>query len=344
MKELLLLVRSALENRPLEGPVFEQLCQWTTADWDRILRQAQVQSVIGLVYQAVSLLPPDGNVPEEVVFTLVAEGEALAARSRTQDAVAKFCLEEMRQHGLHPLVMKGSETARFYPEPLLRGYGDIDLIIPAKEANLVVSWARDAGYAVQLEADGSSHFEYAGIEVDVHTRYYDLIAPTAQMPDPFSPEGTLLMLSCHALKHAIGAGIGLRQVCDIRVALRALDGHYDPETYLKACRNLGILRWAKLLCRFLDVYLGLPDKLFPGNRVSPEPLMDLIRKGGNFGHYSPYREASLQQQSSFQRKLDTALRHVRRLPFSFRYAPRMALERIWELVCGNLRLGMGRPS
>ena len=343
MKELLLLVRSALENRPLCGPDFDRLGQWSPAVWDRMLEQAKVQSVLGLVYQAVSLLPAGAPVPDDVIFKLIAEGEAISSSSRTMDSAARACVERMRSHGLHPRVMKGAETARFYPRPLLRGYGDIDLYIPEKEVGEAASWARGSGYSVHRDADGSLHFDFEGIDVDVHPRYYDLFRSRVLLPEPFSPEGTLLMLSAHALKHAVGAGIGLRQLCDVGAALRSLDGRYDPAAYLDACRSAGILRWTRLLHRFLEVYLGVPDRLFPENRISPEPLLELIREGGNFGHYAHSRETVVLGDSSLRRKLDTALRFVRRIPFSFRYAPRTALARIWELFRGNLRQGMGRP-
>ena len=335
MNELLALVRSALENRPLRGPDFDWLCRWDSSDWNRILAEARVQSVCGLVFQAVSLLPPGTPIPEDILFILVAEGDSVAAQSKSLASTARTLKERMAGRGLHPRVMKGEETARFYPEPLLRGYGDIDLLLPEDEVDTAVSSLLREGYAVRKEADGSFHFEYDGIDVDVHTRYYDLSLPPSRLPEPFSPEGTILMLSAHALKHAMGVGVGLRQVCDIAAAFRALEGQYDPEALREAFRKAGILRWTRLLCRFLSCYLGISDPLFPENRISPEPLMKLVREGGNFGHYAQSRAKALACPAPI-RKLDTAFRFVRRLPFSLRYAPREVFPHIWELIRGNL--------
>lgn len=344
MKELLLFARSALENRPLRGTVFDRLYHWDSATWSRILEDARKHSVFGLVYQAVSLLPTGAPVPEDVVFKLVAEGESIADKSESMELASRTVVEQMARAGLHPVVMKGAETARFYPVPKLRGYGDIDLYIPVEEADAAVAAVQAAGYPIKKEADGSFHFKYEGIDVDVHTHYYDLPCPPERLPKPSSPEGTLLMLSAHALKHAVGTGIGLRQLCDLAAALRALDGQYDPKAYRSYCEEAGILRWSRLVHRFVEVYLGVPDRVFKENKCSPKPLMDLIREGGNFGHHAPFRKAALLGESAFRRKLDTALRFVLHLPFSLKYAPRMTVSRFWELLRGNLQTETGRPS
>ena len=335
MKELLALVRSALENRPLCGPDFDWLCQWDSTVWNVIRTEAKVQSVFGLVYQAVSLLPPGTPIPENILFILVAEGESVAAQSRSMSSAARTMTGRMTGLGLHPRVMKGEETARFYPEPSLRGYGDIDLLLPEDEVDTAISSLEGEGYAVRKEADGSFHFEYDGIDVDVHTRYYDLSLPPSRLPEPFTPEGTILMLLAHALKHAMGVGAGLRQVCDVAAAFSALEGQYDPEALREACSKAGILQWTRLICRFLSCYLGIPDPLFTENRISPEPLLKLVQEGGNFGHHGSGRQQAL-ERSSLRRKADTAFRFLRHLPFSLQYAPREIFPHIRELIRGNL--------
>ena len=336
MTQLLILVRSALSGRPPEGAEYAALCRWDQPVWDRILEQARRQSVLGLVYVAVTLLPRETPVPEVTGFILVAEGGAIEAQGRMMAALADKLLQQFRQRGLHPLLMKGPETARLYPFPAFRAYGDIDLYLPPEEMQAAVSSLQAAGYRIEKQADGSFLFDQEGVPVEIHQAYYDLSCPPDRLPVPGTPEATLLMLSAHALKHAAGAGLGLRQLCDSAAAFRALDGRYDPDTFLHTCREAGILRWMRLQSRFLSVYLGTQDRLFPENRMSPEPLMDLVREGGNFGHHARGRQEAL-NRSPMRRKADTALRFLQHLPFSLRYAPREILPHIWELVRGNVQ-------
>ena len=333
MTELLILIRSALKGKPVSGLEYEALCRWDLPIWKRTLKQAGEQAVLGLAYQAVKQLPEATSVPESIVFQLVGEAGFLEAQYRKMDAAAREMIRQLTRYGLHPLLMKGPEAARLYPCPELRGFGDIDLYVPPEEDPAEA--LRTMDFSVRQEADGSLHFEYDGIDVDVHTRYFDLSCPPEELPEPASPEATLLMLSAHALKHAAGTGIGLRQICDTAAAFRALDGQYSPEAYLGYCRKAGILGWSRLLGSFLENCLDVPDRLFPGHPVSPEPLLELIREGGNFGHHASSRRQAL-ERSSFRRKTDTALRFMRRLPFSLRYAPRQALFYLRTLLKGNL--------
>lgn len=335
MTELLILVRSALTGRPPEGAEYDFLCRWDQPVWDNILQQARRQSVLGLVYVAVTLLPRETPVPEDIGFILVAEGAAIEAQGRRMAVLAEKLLLQLRQYGFHPLLMKGPETARLYPFPAFRAYGDIDLYLPPGEMKAAVASLQAAGYNIEKQADGSFLFEQEGVPVEIHQAYYDLSCPPDRLPVPGTPEAMLLMLSAHALKHAAGAGLGLRQLCDSAAAFRSLEGRYDHAAFLRVCREAGILRWIRLQSRFLAVYLGTPDRLFPENRTSPEPLMDIVREGGNFGHYAENRRKAL-AGPPFLRKVDTALRFLRRLPFSLRYAPREILPHIWELIRGNI--------
>ncbi len=63
--------------------------------------------------------------------------------------------------------------------------------------------------------------------------------------------------------------------------------------------------------------------------------MDIIRQGGNFGHFTKARQKALDRPAAI-RKADTALRFIRRLPFSLRYAPREIGPHIRDLIRGNL--------
>ncbi len=139
------------------------------------------------------------------------------------------------------------------------------------------------------------------------------------------------MLSAHILKHCMGVGIGLRQLCDLAMAYKALA--VPPEDLRRCFRDVGLERWNRLLFSFLHQYLGaepLYDTL-----PSPDPLLKIVLEGGNFGQHAQAREASL-HKSPLRRKLGTAGLFLRRLPFSLRYAKKELVPMLGELLRGNL--------
>ena len=314
------LIRAGLYDRDLES--FPKL---SGKEWKEILDTARKQTVTGLLYQGISHLPKGYPVPQNLLFLLIAEIGKIEKEGRQVQETARALTAEFEAEGLHPLVMKGPAVAAFYPQPLLRVCGDIDLYFPPEEFDRASALAGD----VTPAPDGSVHYKRDGIVIDQHRQYFDIHSRI--LPAVPSPEATLLMLSGHILKHCMGVGIGLRQLCDIAMAYKVLD--VAPER-LRACfRDAGLERWNRLLFSFLHQYLGaepLYDTL-----PSPEPLLKIIKEGGNFGHHSQAREASL-YKSPLRRKFGTAGLFLRRLPFSFRYAKKELVPMLGELLKGNL--------
>ena len=156
------------------------------------------------------------------------------------------------------------------------------------------------------------------------------------LPEPGTPEATVLMLSAHILKHAIGPGVGIRQLCDLAVAWLALKPELDTSAIRTLFRRTGTYRWNRLLFSFLEENLGLNGSPFEGERVQTGSLKTIILEGGNFGHHAEARKDAL-RAGNRRRKLNTLSRFLRRIPFSIRYSPRETFATVWTLIIGNMR-------
>ena len=325
------------------------------AEWLAVLEMARKQTVCGLVYRGVALLPEEVPVPDSVVFPLMQEAHRVIQQSRKIDQTAAEVLAFFERRSLHPLILKGPEAAKNYPKPELRESGDLDLYFPPKEFGKAVhaaqerlripgqagndrSQAGNDGSQAKNETlttlpDGSIHYDWNGIDIDQHAEYFDLeVDPSVLLKVP-SVEATLLMLSAHILKHSMGTGIGLRQLCDMAAAYQALP--YNRERLLACYEKTDTLKWNELLAAFCLKYLGADRIPFDEPLPDPQPLLDIVLTGGNFGHHEASREKVL-QSSPLRRKADTALRFLKRLPFSLRYAPHQLVNRVKDLTKGNL--------
>ncbi len=340
--QLLALLRTAL--RLPDAPVPEI----DPGAWPEILRLAREQSVIGLIDSAVRLSGGELAPPPALLMSLLAEGGQVAIRSRHIRETAAALLQDSQAAGLHPLLMKGPAVAAYYPDPDSRVSGDIDFFIPSGEMPRFLGFIARRGGQVEQTPDGSYFCRKFllqadrsfPVDVDIHDAYYDLHCPAELLPEPGSPEGVLLMLSAHILKHAMGPGVGLRQFCDILMAYRALEGNYSAKTLLACFRKSGTWRWARVLDAFLRVRFGFDPGLFPGP-LSGGILRDVRRlerrvfSGGNFGHYDRRRRIALQRSEGF-RKRDTVRRFLCNLPFSLRCAPREFWRYLCVLIRGNM--------
>ena len=335
-EEFMILFRAALLGGNPGEEDMKVLSSAGEEDWKKVAAIAREQNVTGLVGDVVQRLPETINIPEDIFLYLLAEREKTALQGRRMAVLAAAIIQNLKDAGLNPILMKGPATAAFYPKPELRSYGDIDLYFTKDEFEKARDIAKSAD-GFSLSGDGSFHFKKDDVDVDVHDRYFDLHVSEDKLPQVPSAEATLLMLSAHALKHACGTGVGIRQITDYAMACDALKGEYDPERLDEAFRKAGMTKWQTLLCSFIINVLGIQLPCPGGKTVSEEPLLKIIEEGGNFGHHAAGR-GEVYGKSTAKRKMDTFRRFLRRLPFSIKYAPKETLSTMLSLLGGNLHI------
>lgn len=301
------------------------------AGWEELLVLAGEQAVQGLLLGGIARLEEALLPPAPLRMKLMTQVDEIARTNTRMAGVEARLLDRFAAANLEVLVMKGSRLARLYPHPEWRSCGDIDLYV--KDFSKALSLFPNA----RLNPDGSALAAVEGVTVDLHGRYFDIHVKEDRLPVVPSPVAELLMTGAHILKHAIGPGVGLKQLCDMALLLDRYWGLYEARELEEAVQRAGLSRWWALLCSVLTEKLGLdPVKCGPSFRpVNPEPLMRIVRQGGNFGQKRGRRELAL-QRGGWVRKTSTALSFVARLPFSLRYAPKETSSTIAELVKGNL--------
>lgn len=306
--------------------------------WQEVLQTARDQAVLGLVYRGMAHLPAEQLPPAPLRMRLLSDVDRIARRVQALGAVERDLLERLRAAGLHPTVQKGSEAGKYYAHPELRESGDIDLCFPAGELLLARETVTAAGAAsVHAASDGSVVCRYRDVTVELHPRYFDLHVGEDRLPEVPSVVAELVMLSAHILKHAIGEGVGCKQLCDMARALDGAEGRYDKAALRAALRRCGLLRWHRLLCSLLVTDLSLdPARCLPDFvPVDPAPLRRIVLRGGAFGYADPARRQAVSRGLA-ARKAHAAGAFLRRLPFSLRIAPRETLATLAELIRGNL--------
>ena len=330
-------------------------------NWTEVFYLARRQTVTGIVFHGLNYLPEDLLPPAALLARWVAVVDAIERKNREMDAAVAGLHAMFGAQGLEPVLLKGQGVAVLYPNPLLRECGDIDFYFPRKEeGEAALSCVREKGGRVEKMPDGSSSYLYKGIEVEQHERMFDLRNPSlkrrlealeaesgwcrtalpsvdVEVAVP-SPSLNLLLLDTHILKHALGWGIGLRQLCDMAMACRKWCGEVDAVSMKRVFRSMGLDRWNRLLSAFLVDSLGMPSGCFPFSEerdASSRPLLDIVWKGGNFGLYAEGRNVS--GRPAWMRKLHTSRSFLHNVGFSYRYAPKEAFWIVADLLKGQFR-------
>ena len=99
-----------------------------------------------------------------------------------------------------------------------------------------------------------------------------------------APTDHLLYLICHAYKHFLYGGVGIRQICDICIMAEKWNEGIDWEKVRNKCETIHILKYAAGLFRIGERYLEcqMPD-IFKDISVNPDPLLEDVLTGGLYG-------------------------------------------------------------
>lgn len=331
---LLTLLRSGLWERAIDDmslfPISDEL-------WQRVFTLSCDQTVTGLVYRGITYLPDEMMPSFAEKIKWVARIDAIERHNEHTHKVLCSLYQTFTNAGLHPILQKGIGIAQMYECPQLRESGDIDFYFNIYE------WKRANGLfnISKRQADGSVTYQFQDIAIEHHKQMFDLCTPfkqhylqslldstvirindgklDIQVPSPLT---NVVLQNTHILKHAIGLGVGLRQLCDLARTYYTLSGGLDGKQVQLTYKQLGLERWSRLLHTLLVNYLGLDAKYLPYELDEEEDatkFFEDVRFGGNFGLHSQQR--NLMNGSAWKRKIHTCYRSIRRTGFFLYYAP-----------------------
>ena len=302
--QLLQCLCSALHGRPLD----------VDADLAALMPMARKQAVDGLLYDVQGLRQPaDSGLRMQYVGNLV----ALEKQNMwMNEQVAAFSKKLDEQH-IHHAVMKGQTCAAFYPHPLHRRPGDIDVYVSPQDFNranqLLLAWGARLVDKTMLH----STYKWGRLDIEVHFAiqklqyvpyYRQLKLMTAQDFDARTDETrmqiggygvsilpdelNMVLLTTHAFNHVISGGLGLRQILDWQMVFAVKAGELDWAKLLAYLDRVHLRRMFLVLAYLNVKYLGMDGRLFSAHgldiqdkavRRMAERLLGWVEVCGNFG-------------------------------------------------------------
>lgn len=211
------------------------------------------------------------------------------------------------------VILKGSASASYYPEPMLRTMGDVDFLVNPSDLKRTDKILRENGFSPIENNKHSNHLAYrrAGFGVystwELHwkpvgipnsvigtkiEKYLSDIIDTAyrretveceyMLPSPFH-HGLVMLL--HVAEHLTSTGIGLRHLCDWAVFAAKFSDEEFCKMFEDKLKTVGLWRFAQLLTQLSIKYLNCPQKEWcgKGDDTYLEDMIIDIMSGGNFG-------------------------------------------------------------
>lgn len=215
------------------------------------------------------------------------------------------------------LVLKGYASAAYYPEPILRAMGDIDILVSSSEIEIADRALNTIGFFTNEPLDGyNKHIHYKsndGLILELHRDivgipknekgdiikdyFADIFEKSIKFDNIIVPshfhQGLIILL--HMISHLTAEGFGLRHLCDWAVFVSHFSNEEFIQMFEEPLKKIGLWKAAKLMTACSVKYLGAPNKDFA--QYIEEELVDALIEdiftGGNFGHKQTGREQQI---------------------------------------------------
>ena len=294
---------------------------WETAfpaqDWLGLFECAEKHHVLPMIYEAVYdcpaareldptfLLPFKRRTIQQVTLQAIKTGAFLQLYAHLQKA------------GIRPLVVKGIVCRALYPDPDARVSGDEDVWVQPEQFSACHEALLAFGMQpAEPEKDIETAYEVAygkpgsPLYIELHKSlfppdseaYGDLnrfFAGAHDRAAVVSVQGAavstlnstdhLFYLICHAFKHFLHSGFGIRQVCDIALFANAYGDGIDWPRLLAQCTEIHAEKFSAALFHIGEKYLGFsPEKaclppLWTEIAVDETALLEDLLSGGVYG-------------------------------------------------------------
>ena len=314
-------LEAALKNETVDwqAPLPEE-------DWIALFQMAEQQRVLPMILEAVLRSEAGAQMPRAVLMP-VKQGVIRSVTMQALRTDAFFSLyDELRAAQLTPVVVKGVVCRELYPNPDHRMSGDEDILLPRGQLRACHQALLAAGLTTEASEDETAT-EYETLffsrdhlqHIEVHSSLFppesDALGDLAALFDgtldragdrpvaghtlrTLSHTDHMLFLICHALKHFLHSGFGLRQVCDIALYANVHGGAIDWETVLRGCRAVRAEKFAAALFAIAAQYLTLDVKraqlpeVWAAPDVNPAPMLADLLGSGIYGSASMSRRHS----------------------------------------------------
>ena len=285
-------LRCAIQSVPLD-----QEPNLSYQEWDMVFRIAGIHHVLPMVFEAVHGLPELRNYPPLPVLKRNVFHQVMIQTQKTAEFLALN--RALSEAGVQPLVVKGIICRELYPKPDHRISSDEDLLIDPSQAELchgvfeayglstsTQEDLRESAYEIPYRREGGSLY------IELHrylfppesASYGDLNRFFRKAPsravchriagtDVYSLNHTdhLFYLICHAFKHFLHSGFGIRQVCDIILYATAYGTQIQWNQLAKNCHQIRALHFAAAIFRIGQKHLGFD----PGKADMPSIWLDI---------------------------------------------------------------------
>lgn len=314
----------------LKASLLDQSVEWTEEipeeEWKALFFMAEQHSILPMIYEAVYQCPAAKRTGMRVIREYKRQ-MVQSVMMQTMKTIEFLRLYKfLKDRGFAPCVVKGIVLRELYPKPDYRESADEDLVVfPDEFPKCHQAMLNYGMIPFSPEKDPASRSELAygkkgsPVYIELHKYlfpaesevYGDLnryFANSLEQSADLSIQGEqirtlnetdhMFYLICHAFKHFLHSGFGVRQVCDMILFASRYGENIDWNKIVKNCSEIHADVFAQAVFKIGENYLTLDKekaklpKVWKTSRVDEKPMLKDLLDGGTFGDSSMSRKHS----------------------------------------------------
>ena len=323
-------------------------------EWNEIFGLAKKQALVGIMFEGIERLPQEQWPPRNVVLQWTMMVESIKQRNRQTTDVCLRLTEALDKDGFEICILKGQANHAYYDGlnsehslGQLRICGDVDVWIWPKVKTLhpvksIIEYCQRKKILLSLCHLHAEVKPVNGVPVEIHfrpsflnhplrDRYFQQLFQSAQF-EKVNIDGCgeltklrvdydLLFQMNHIYRHLLDEGVGMRQVLDFYMLLKAyrkeslvgndlMDGS-ALQKHVKAC---GMGKFASALMYVLQKIFDMDSSelLCAPSEHHGSFLLDEMMLAGNFGHYDARMSTLEVRKGKLSYQLQKASRRFKR--------------------------------
>lgn len=280
---LLEALKASLSNKI---PNWDQ--EFSKETWNALFSLAESHKVLPLVVDSALKTPAAHLAPAELMSAMKRRSHTLMFTQIQKTAQFLNLYQTLQAHKITPLVVKGLVCRELYPKSDLRLSSDEDLLVAESDFEKAIEVLKSCGLRLRAKVDDLSQVTEVGMISDDGISYIELhkylFSPNSDsfenyntyFTDSFKnctamqiqgttiytlePEMHLFYLICHALKHFLHSGFGIRQICDIVLFANAYGSEIDWQKLLTDCKELHAEKFTAAIFQIGKKYLTFDEE------------------------------------------------------------------------------------
>ncbi len=184
----------------------------------------------------------------------------------------------LEPQGIRPVILKGMASSYYYPNAMVRQFGDVDFLVPPEQFKECLNVLLENGfiktkdnkrhlglYKQQIDYEMHRFFSMNRTKTDKHIDQVifegcrNCISRSVEKKNFYAlPEAENGIALLEHMKHHIRTGVGFRQIIDwVVYANASLDDEFWNDSFSSLVRECELEKLAKVVTRMSQIYLGL---------------------------------------------------------------------------------------